>query len=549
VKTIASGASRFDRQHAVLALLWTIATACNLFKPYHIDDAAYLAIARWICVAPLHPMQGILNWSGIDEPIASTNQPHLYFYLLALWGSLVGFREPAMHALQSLFALAAIATFFSVARVLVPIHALWLTAMLALSPGFIVGQNLMVDVPLLALWLLFFRALLLDAEAGAPRQRRRFLTAATAVSAALLVKYSSLILLPILALVVAQKRYRRYAWVMSLPLGVLVTWSLFNLYDYGAIHIAQRPIGGVQASYPQLRQFTALLITAGAITPLGVIVLVRGIPALRRVAPAIYAAATIAFGAVAAGVAAGRLDEDLVDIALRIGFVLNAMLMALAVCAALVAPAWRRRALGLFEPDNQPRLILALWIACHLVFYGLFAPFMAVRHLLLALPAVLLLSAMLWPRLSRADVTFGLTVSLALSLALAVSDYRFAAFFRDEPARVRGVVPADATVWFTGHWGWQYYASQAGFHSVDVERPRLRPGDFLVAPQDITREPIRNPPPLTLIRVDRKALGLGDLFCTGQGARFYSTVFLESPWRITRSCTNVVHVYRVDGTE
>jgi hypothetical protein len=84
---------------------------------------------------------------------------------------------------------------------------------------------------------------------------------------------------------------------------------------------------------------------------------------------------------------------------------------------------------------------------------------------------------------------------------------------------------------------------------VDVENSRLRPGDILVLPQDITREVIRHPPPLTLLRVDRKALGIADLLCTAQIGRFYSTTFLETPWRITRSCENVVHVYRVEGSD
>lgn len=82
---------------AVLVAFWLACTCCNLFKPFHIDDTAHLEIARWIAAHPLHPMSGILNWDGITDPIHRTNQPALYFYLLALWGSVFGYSEPAMH--------------------------------------------------------------------------------------------------------------------------------------------------------------------------------------------------------------------------------------------------------------------------------------------------------------------------------------------------------------------------------------------------------------------------------------------------------------------
>ena len=85
-----------------LALIWVAVTAYNLFKPYHVDDAVHLAIARWIAAHPLHPMSGNLNLGGFKGPISGMNQPPLYFYLLAIWGSLLGYGEATMHALQSL---------------------------------------------------------------------------------------------------------------------------------------------------------------------------------------------------------------------------------------------------------------------------------------------------------------------------------------------------------------------------------------------------------------------------------------------------------------
>jgi hypothetical protein len=112
-------------------------------KPYHIDDTAHLEIARWISIHPLHPMSGLLNWNGSDEPIYNLNQPHLYFYLLALWAGMFGYSEAAMHELQSLAALALHTVVPSFGAHFFAPLALRATAILVLGPAFIVEQNLM----------------------------------------------------------------------------------------------------------------------------------------------------------------------------------------------------------------------------------------------------------------------------------------------------------------------------------------------------------------------------------------------------------------------
>ena len=192
---------------------------------------------------------------------------------------------------SALFSLAGILLFHRIAQRLVPANALWLTAMLALGPAFAVEQNLMVDVPLLSLWLLFFDALIVGADLDASQQRRRFLVAALACSAAILVKYSSLVLLPILPIVIVYERRWRLIWIGVVPFAVILAWSAFNYLDYGHIHIAQRHVHVTRGTLGlPLRRFIALLVTLGALTPIGLIVAVRQVDSLRRRGPAIYAA-------------------------------------------------------------------------------------------------------------------------------------------------------------------------------------------------------------------------------------------------------------------
>jgi hypothetical protein len=367
-----------------LTLLWLIVTSYNLFKPFRVDDAAHLEIASWIAAHPLHPMSGFLNWDGTSEPIHVANQPHLYFYLMAAWGSAFGYSEIAMHTLESIFALAAILLFYRIAKKLAPSNSLWLTAMLALSPSFFIEQNTMVDVPLLSLWLVFFGALIVDADAEDRQQGRRFLIAAIACSAALLTKYSSLLLLPILAFTIIYERRGRYAWVLLIPLFVLVSWSLFNYFDYGGIHIAGG--GRSQSASPQFRSvrsnFAAYVLALGAITPLGLVAAVRLLPPLRRAAASVYSATFLALALAVGGVAIGRLNENVIDI-LRVSFLLNFCSMFTAIGYLIARRVAERNPTPTANSTDLRLLILLLWISGHLAFYSLFAFFMAVRHVLL----------------------------------------------------------------------------------------------------------------------------------------------------------------------
>ena len=528
---------------ATLITFWLAGTCYNLFKPFHIDDAAHLAIAHWIGMHPLHPMSGIIYWDGIAEPISTTNQPALYFYLLALWGSLFGYSEAAMHVLQSFFLLAVVLLFYRIAHRLVPSNAMLLTAIFTLGPSVVVGQNLMLDIPLLSIWLVFFDMILIHDDQHSDNGRR-FIAASSACAAGLLIKYSSLMLLPILIAVIGQRRQWRQLWVVSIPVGTLAAWCLFNYFDYGGIHIAQRTASDGNGLLTVGQRATAWIITLGAIMPVGPILAVRSVPMLRSRAPAVYGIVTATFCLLMAAVVFDWLGDIGSDRVLRAMFLANASAFGLTVLSCLP----RRPATWLSPPPGQESmLVLLLWIGGHFAFYCLFAPFMAVRHLMLVLPAFLLIGALQWPRhLPRGDALFGLAATISLTVGLGWADWRFAAFLRDEVQTIQTTLPQNSHIWFAGHWGWQWYAMQAGFLPVDSRHLAFQAGDFFVEPRNVAHRSIVGLPPLSLYRTDSKPLGFGDLFCTAGDARFYATFFVQGPWQLTRSCTNVVDIYRVE---
>ena len=530
------------QERSWLIILWIIVTSYNLLKPYHIDDTAYLEIARWITLHPLHPMTGPLNWRGVEEPIYKINQPHLYFYMLALWGKIFGFTEPVMHALRSLASLACILLFYRLARIFCPSAAVWVTAMLVLGPAFIVEQNLMVDVPLLAVWLMFFNLLICGAGDG--KQTRRYVIAAIACSAAILIKYSSLVLLVILCISLLIERRKAQIWTIVIPLGAIAGWSLFNFTDYGGVHIATRLHAG---AYVRVGPIGAWILAVGALTPLGMIVAIEWMRVSSKVRNRIYVAVSMLFALLGLAVASGVMSDLLSDRILWLALGSNGGLTYMGLLLGSMALLLPGR---LWQCDvarrEGPFIYLFLWIAGTSVFYVLFAPFIAARHVLLILPAITLFLVGGWrQQLSRGSKVFGLVLTIALSMGLCISDWRLAEFYRSEVLILTRSLPAGA-VWVSGHWGWQWYATQAGFHEVDLGASVPQPGDYLVVADEADPQSLVGlSESLLFVHRDVQDAPLLNLFCTGRPLRFYHSGARFAPWSLSSNCVNHVTVYQV----
>ena len=489
-----------------LAALWAIATAVNLTKAFHIDDTAHLEIAQWITAHPWRPMSGLLNWDDSAEPIFVTNQPHLYFYAMALVGALFGFAELPMHLLQAVFTLWAIVAMHALALRFAPDRARLLTFCVAISPGLLVNQNTMVDVPLLAL--------LLSAVLGATAARP--VGAFALLGLAVLTKYSSLFAYPALLWAGAVRRGWRTAAAACLPLLAILAWSAFNIADVGAAHIAHRPSAAAGLS-ERAGRWLDLVESFGAFTlPVGVLVLV-GTGGARRI---VLAGAGLALGALAGHAAVGT---EAVTAWLPANLLLTASagvvgMAALLRCAdgfgAALAAARPWRALLAAERDSGIGT-LALWLGGGCLFILLFAPFNASRHALLMVPPLFLLAVqgLPAPRVARLGgwAMAGLGVYAAAALVVAMADRAFAGFYRDAAplaaARAREAAAPGAQVFYRGHWGWQWYARRAGMVAFDRARTVIAPGDVLVDPVGVHAQ--RLPPGLRFetVAVIREAMG------------------------------------------
>lgn len=515
-----------------IAGLFLFSLAFNFAKPFHIDDTAHLAIARWIAENPLRPMSGMLNWGDFNEPIHRTNQPHLYFYLMAAWAGLFGWSEHSMHALQSLFVGGALCGLYRLAHQFISDRAVLATAMVALSPAFVIGQNSMVDLPLLCLWVWFFSALV---EFRRTKSIVVIWLAAILCALAMLIKYNSVVLYPIMCLVVWLVHGRSGWAALVLPVLSLAAWSSFNLLDYGGIHIRDRPTPGSLSSGAIVEQALNWILVLGAIAPTSLLIpsVLPRAAWLRICGGALFVAMLV--GSTWACSHAFTYDSSR---AFKIIFLLAGGML---VGVATVSIGGR---LLVRHVDAVEDFILLCWIAAIGAFTVALAPHVGTRHVLLALPPVVILVLRQLPsRLSARTGWWAATVALAIATPLAAADVWWAGLYKRYAAEIRDGLPRQATVWTAGHLGWQWYAAQQGMRVVAADEAAIRPGDYLVYPDRIIRQ--RLPEGLNLSAVNRIEIQRSCCIERLAGIGPYYSDLWHLPWQVHRDPVEVFLVFRV----
>jgi hypothetical protein len=223
-------------------------------------------------------------------------------------------------------------------------------------------------------------------------------------------------------------------------------------------------------------------------------------------------------------------------------------------CLALVLAARGVAVRGLARLGqnlDEVNFVLVLWLAGAGAFVVLFAPFMAIRHVLLALPALILLLDRNLQQNTRLAWA-GLALTVALGAWLAVSDFAYAQVYEVSASQIAARLPAGGTHWTVGHWGWQWYAEQAGLVSYDRNRSTLAAGDYLVAPTVPGQQALRpgDEQRLSLvesIRVDACPLTwLRTMAALAWGGYYsYSVARGALPWTFSSEPVEIFRVFEV----
>ena len=467
-------------------ILVAVTLACLLpfaGKAFHIDDPLFVWAGRQMQTRWWNPYGFEVNWYLSATPMHEvTKNPPLASGYIGLLSSVFGEKEFVIHLGFLLQVIAAVLGTYALARRF-SANPFFAGLAVLFTPAFMVSSTtVMCDVLMLALWVWAVEFWI----RGLENDRPLWLTlAGFLLGACVLAKYFGVALIPLLLVYSLIRRGRPGGWLLYLLIPVVIIglyeWWTRILYGHGLFLDA---FGYVNARQPRalsdlaLKTFTGLGFTGGgcAIVFFYVVFLWR---------PRIWVWGSI--GAIMLLAVTWFLLGTMPTYAAspwRQGIAFQWSLMVLGGLAVLALPIldWKAR-------KSPEALLLLLWV------FGTFAFCVLnwtinVRSILPMVPAVAIL--LLRRAQSEPTTKLGLSLSLGLaallSLAVTVADFQLASSARAAATEIRSRFgdSADTTIWFEGHWGFQYYAERNGLRAIDLVHPAVRHGDLIVVPRNNT---------------------------------------------------------------
>ncbi len=163
------------------------------------------------------------------------------------------------------------------------------------------------------------------------------------------------------------------------------------------------------------------------------------------------------------------------------------VLFTLAACAVVLMFGLRKGLRVRWSPDAW---FLVGWLLIELAGYFVLTPFPAARRVIGLVAIGGLLAARAVSRLGRLHSERqpgGWVIAFGIAAGVAVVAIDTLDAYPEKVCAVRAAAltadrPEGSTVWFAGHWGFQYYCEQAGMRPVVPEQSILATGDYLVLP-------------------------------------------------------------------
>lgn len=477
-----------------LALL---VTAANILKPVTVDDTAYLTYARQIAHHPFDPYGFTAFWWAEPEPAMHILIPPVVPYWLACGMQLFG-ESPALLKLWLLPFLYLLAwslrsLLFRFAR-----GTEWFVfPLLMLSPAVLPTVNLMIDVPAFALALTAIEVFIRSTR---QRNLRQTVLAGVLAGLAMQTKYTALIVPVVIAWYgLTHRLFVLTAVAIGISIALFAGWESLLVLQYHETHFLYHASQSAGAPPPGASRVTAFFADKSDLIPP-----LAGQLGCVAVGVGLLAASVLRFSRRwLAGVAVGwSICFVLVCLLPRRMTVMNAELTAttafwqtsggcwLAAIAGCGATLLFRMKKGLGIRFSADSWFLVGWLAIELAASLVLSPFPAARRVIGITVVGGLVAARAASRIQRAyperkPPQWILAVGIAAGVSVAAIDTLDAfpeKVCAERAAEITHDRPETTTVWFVGHWGFQYYCERAGMKSLVLGKSVLQVGDFLVLP-------------------------------------------------------------------
>ncbi len=475
-------------------------------------------------------MSGLINWRDDPAPIYKENNPPLFYYLIALFSCAFGTNEIPLHLLLSIFTFLSLYYFFKIAQILSLKNVNILLVLFAFCPAFIVNQNLMLDIPVLAVILGSAYFLI---KANHSSKIINYILAALFLSVGLLIKYSIIPLFAVLSLVILIRQEYKKLLVLIIPLFVLILWSLWNYIEYGSIHIMTKSAGIIHIK--QLWAFIACLGSISAFVPS----FISGSYPVRILKNVIYGLLTLFVIAVILFifdlVPERQFSEYLNSLFIINGFIVLILLFNKFVFDLII------KGLRIFITTDD--FLLFLYISSISAFMVIFAPNIATRHVLLVIPFILLFGHELIDKANISINRLSLTIAILLGLFLGISDWKYSDYYRQMASAID--LPKDRNIWTAGHWGWQWYSKKNGMKQYNTHQSNVIEGDYFVYPGNISRQKINKSIHLTVLKKKWQEASFLTFLSGNNFASMYNSTIEKPSWCLSKDPIDTIYICKV----
>jgi 4-amino-4-deoxy-L-arabinose transferase-like glycosyltransferase len=539
---------------AAIAVLAVLVPFLN--KAFHIDDPLFLWMGQRITTHPGDPYGFAINWYITSQPMFSIMQnPPLSSFYMALIANFLGWSEPAMHGAFLVPAVAAVLGTFFLARRLSG-SPLLAALLLLFTPVFLVSATgVMCDVWLLAFWVWSIECW----KRALERTSAWFLfLASVLVAAAALTKYFGVALVPLLAVytLARERRVTHRILYLLIPILVIASYEAITKAKYGQGLFSSAMLVSWNENAKPDQHFVHRLLIGLSFTGGCLLSLLFYAPLLKlssREPESLTAESgwkpsfrilIIGFALLVIFVPLFHFGADLplsstIEGALFVTIGIGILVLTLA---------------DVLQYKTADSLLLFLWMFGTFIFAAMMNWTISARTFLPMAPAVIILlirrlrvSALVaaavtgasfekdsTPKLFEVASWWPLLPAALVSLLIAIGDYTLANTARTAASRFQQRFRNESgTVWFEGHWGFQYYMQHWRAKPLDLEQHGLVPGDVLIVPvnnTNVSRQPAA--PTIASFEETIYAQFFAITMSREVGAGFYSSKWGPLPWEV-----------------
>ena len=459
-----------------------------LSKAFHIDDTVYLWVAEQIQLNPLDFYGFSANWYGFDMPMFDINKnPPFVSYYIAVVALIFGFNEVALHFAFLIPAVGISLGTYYLARPYCKIPHL--ASLIAVAtPVFVVSSsNVMSDTMMV---FFYVTASALWIRGLEEENTICLLGASILITLAVLSKYFGITLIPLLLVysLMVKRRMGRWMLFLIIPLAFIGLYQFMTYTLYGKGLLGDAAIYSVSQRFGNGMQFSIKLLTGLSFMGGCLISSAFFMPFLWTKRNLLWGAVGILFLFVLiekTGLPDMLFTENSHSFQpwLKFQFAIY-VLSGLHIVLLSITELWRNR--------DAFAWLLIFWIMGTFIFASFFNWTINARSIYPMLPAVAVLvtrklgsgTISTWAA-NKNRMLLPLIPALIITISVGWADASLADCQRKAADVIHEKFRKDVdTIWFQGHWGFQYYMERFGAKPIDFKKSRIAYNDIVVIPSN-----------------------------------------------------------------